>query len=68
MIEPYKPPSRWWRRNKDVRVTLWPLWLAQHLCPHKATHPVGWNDDGSEFREQCEDCYKWIPSVREGGK
>jgi hypothetical protein len=28
-------PSRWWRRPRNIQVTLWPTWLTQALCPHE---------------------------------
>lgn len=51
------PPSRWWRREKTLRITLWPQWLAQRLCWHPVFRPwIGMEGEDASYR--CEDCYK----------
>lgn len=63
MIQIYIPPSRWWRREHRIALTVWPVWLAQRLCPHRTAKyvVVEWlmSEDSNVWR-QCMDCYKWI--------
>lgn len=48
-------PSRWWRRGHSFRITIWPEWLAQRLCPHQSKVPF--SVDGKSWR--CDDCFKF---------
>lgn len=50
-----KPVSRWWRREHSIKLTLWPAWLAQRLCPHETK--TLWSPDTNEIW-RCEDCFK----------
>ena len=46
-------PTRWWRRPRNIQVTLWPDWLARALCPHEVKD--FFSDDKTIWR--CRDCY-----------
>jgi len=63
MLMQYIPPSRWWRREIKVGITVWPQWLAQLLCPHGKTRPIMWQGDENDASKcqtmvQCNDCYR----------
>jgi len=49
------PASRWWRRPRKIQISIWPDWLAQALCPHKAKS--FWSEDKTVWK--CEDCFKF---------
>ena len=53
-------PSRWWRRQRTIQVTIWPKWLAQRLCPHLKTHLIMWDVEKRIKTSVCYDCYKHI--------
>jgi hypothetical protein len=53
-------PSRWWRRQRTVEVTLWPRWIAQALCPHLKKHIIRWDASTKTVVSICFDCYKQV--------
>lgn len=59
MIWAYTPPSRWWRRRRELRITIWPQWLAERLCSHSGVVVE------SGVAMTCPDCYKLIWPERE---
>jgi hypothetical protein len=53
-------PTRWWRRQRTIQVTIWPKWLAQALCPHLKTQLVMGDVKKKTKTSVCFDCYKHI--------
>lgn len=64
-IQQYIKPSRWWRRQRTIQVTVWPRWLAQILCPHARKQPVMWDAANKTKTDLCLDCYKHIEEVND---
>lgn len=58
-------PSRWWRRQRTIQVTVWPQWLAQWLCPHLKTHLIMWDVQQKTKTVICFDCYKRIEEIND---
>ena len=58
-------PSRWWRRQRTIQVTIWPQWLAQRLCPHLKTHIIMWDVQKKTKTSVCYDCYKHIEETND---
>lgn len=58
MFQQYIPPTKWWRRQIRIQVTVWPEWLAQLLCPHEHVRPFTWGE--KDITVQCCDCYRRI--------
>lgn len=73
MFQAYIPPTKWYRRAIQIRITLWPRWLAQFLCDHSCmeeVNPQGWdftsvgvyfNDD---YLFTCRDCHHLLRHVQ----
>jgi hypothetical protein len=61
-FEPIEKPSRWWKREIRVTISLWPRWLAQRLCNHENTKTWGFGHDTNTGAHttmlRCSDCYK----------
>jgi len=57
LLQQFTKPSRWWRRQKTVQVTVWPRFVAQALCSHprKQLFVIGKTNKIS----RCIDCYKY---------
>jgi rubredoxin len=64
LVQAYEKPSRWWKREFRVTISLWPRWLAQWLCNHRYTTYTwgfGHNTSGVGTHTtmlRCSDCYK----------
>jgi hypothetical protein len=58
-------PTRWWRRQRTIQVTVWPRWLAQALCSHRKTHLISWDVQKKIKTVICFDCYKQMEEVNE---
>lgn len=50
----YNPPTKWWKRQHSITITIWPKWLAQKLCNHSAPKP-SWITSNTCY--SCPDCY-----------
>ena len=62
MIAEYQKPSRCWKREISVSISLWPRWLAQWLCNHADSKAWGFGHDNETgvptTIHRCSDCYK----------
>src|SRR5260370_1275305 len=59
-LQEYVKPSRWWRRQKTVEITIWPRFLAQALCPHGPKRMIMWDVESKLKVSMCLDCHKHI--------
>jgi hypothetical protein len=59
-LQAYVKPSRWWRRQKSIEITVWPRFLAQAFCPHIHKQLVSWDNDKKTRTDMCIDCHKWV--------
>jgi hypothetical protein len=64
-VQQYVKPSRWWRRQRTIQLTIWPKFLAQALCPHINKRMIMWDIENKLIRSMCLDCYKHIDEVND---
>ena len=58
-------PTRWWRRQRTIEMTVWSKWLAQWLCPHLKTQLVMADVQKKTRTFICFDCYKQMEQVND---
>lgn len=64
-VQQYVKPSRWWRRQKSIQITIWPRWIAQAFCPHASKQPMMWDVDKKLIASMCMDCHKHIEQTND---
>src|SRR5271157_5242087 len=64
-IQQYIKPTRWWRRQRTLQITIWPKFLAQALCPHLTKQLISWDVEKKTFTRMCLDCHKWIEEAND---
>ena|SRR5271157_2834814 len=64
-IQQYIKPTRWWRRQRSIQITIWPKFLAQALCPHIRKNMVMWDVAKKLKTSLCLDCYKHIEEIND---
>jgi len=64
-LQQYVKPSRWWRRQRTIQITVWPRWLAQVLCPHLYKQLAMWDADSKTKTNLCLDCHKLVEELND---
>jgi hypothetical protein len=64
-LQLYVKPSRWWRRQRSIQITVWPKFLAQALCPHENKQLVSWDVEKKTLTNMCLDCYKHVEETND---
>jgi hypothetical protein len=64
-LQQYVKPSRWWRRQRTIQITVWPKFLAQALCPHENKQMIMWDVATKLKTSLCIDCYKHIEETND---
>jgi hypothetical protein len=64
-LQQYVKPSRWWRRQRTIEITVWPRFLAQRFCPHIPKQLIAWDVAEKTRIHMCLDCHKHVIEVND---